>query len=140
MGCQIRPGDPHDKAHVRDKPVIGAEDRGAQRVATHSTVPALQTGQGGTAKRPRRTRGERLDDAGMRALGRRQPAGDRFRLSVISAAVEMLERIDGRQHKRRAEAPREPSERTRSEEHTSELQSPCNLVCRLLLEKKKKKK
>src|SRR5256885_15603976 len=29
--------------------------------------------------------------------------------------------------------------RVRSEEHTSELQSPCNLVCRLLLEKKKKK-
>src|SRR5256885_6992494 len=29
------------------------------------------------------------------------------------------------------------SERSRSEEHTSELQSPCNLVCRLLLEKKK---
>src|SRR5256885_12968592 len=29
--------------------------------------------------------------------------------------------------------------RPRSEEHTSELQSPCNLVCRLLLEKKKKK-
>src|SRR5256885_8059222 len=30
--------------------------------------------------------------------------------------------------------------RHRSEEHTSELQSPCNLVCRLLLEKKKKNK
>src|SRR5256885_10559026 len=29
-------------------------------------------------------------------------------------------------------------EKYRSEEHTSELQSPCNLVCRLLLEKKKK--
>src|SRR5256885_6237173 len=29
--------------------------------------------------------------------------------------------------------------RGRSEEHTSELQSPCNLVCRLLLEKKKKR-
>src|SRR2546426_8611584 len=29
--------------------------------------------------------------------------------------------------------------RVRSEEHTSELQSPCNLVCRLLLEKKKQK-
>src|SRR5256885_11542878 len=28
----------------------------------------------------------------------------------------------------------------RSEEHTSELQSPCNLVCRLLLEKKKNNK
>src|SRR2546426_7292516 len=32
---------------------------------------------------------------------------------------------------------RRASARTRSEEHTSELQSPCNLVCRLLLEKKK---
>src|SRR5256885_9312190 len=29
--------------------------------------------------------------------------------------------------------------RVRSEEHTSELQSPCNLVCRLLLEKKNNK-
>src|SRR5256885_12994510 len=35
----------------------------------------------------------------------------------------------------RASAARRPA---RSEEHTSELQSPCNLVCRLLLEKKKK--
>src|SRR2546426_4136525 len=33
-----------------------------------------------------------------------------------------------------------PVEIERSEEHTSELQSPCNIVCRLLLEKKKKKK
>src|ERR1039457_7333412 len=34
----------------------------------------------------------------------------------------------------------EPSHNgVRSEEHTSELQSPCNLVCRLLLEKKKNK-
>src|SRR5256885_8387732 len=32
----------------------------------------------------------------------------------------------------------ERDEEQRSEEHTSELQSPCNLVCRLLLEKKKK--
>src|SRR5256885_5456053 len=30
----------------------------------------------------------------------------------------------------------EKAKRLRSEEHTSELQSPCNLVCRLLLEKK----
>src|SRR2546426_5763882 len=33
---------------------------------------------------------------------------------------------------------RAPDHVPRSEEHTSELQSPCNLVCRLLLEKKKK--
>src|SRR2546426_8217930 len=31
----------------------------------------------------------------------------------------------------------QPLAHGRSEEHTSELQSPCNLVCRLLLEKKK---
>src|SRR2546426_5435921 len=35
--------------------------------------------------------------------------------------------------------PADPADAGRSEEHTSELQSPCNLVCRLLLEKKKKK-
>ena len=34
----------------------------------------------------------------------------------------------------------EGSDRAESEEHTSELQSPTHLVCRLLLEKKKKKK
>src|SRR5256885_10937443 len=33
-----------------------------------------------------------------------------------------------------------PPQDVRSEEHTSELQSPCNLVCRLLLEKKKKER
>src|SRR2546426_8801076 len=33
-----------------------------------------------------------------------------------------------------------PQPQRGSEEHTSELQSPCNLVCRLLLEKKKKTK
>src|ERR1039457_7670483 len=32
--------------------------------------------------------------------------------------------------------PDQPDQQPRSEEHTSELQSPCNLVCRLLLEKK----
>src|SRR5688500_19499996 len=38
--------------------------------------------------------------------------------------------------RRRADRARRRST-ARSEEHTSELQSPCNLVCRLLLEKKK---
>src|SRR2546426_9147587 len=40
---------------------------------------------------------------------------------------------------KRRKAAAELCENARSEEHTSELQSPCNLVCRLLLEKKKKK-
>src|SRR5688500_19986823 len=45
-------------------------------------------------------------------------------------------------NKRKGKDERRPSANgpfpPRSEEHTSELQSPCNLVCRLLLEKKKK--
>src|SRR5688500_19510242 len=44
---------------------------------------------------------------------------------------------DGRENDRCALVVGEITEE-RSEEHTSELQSPCNLVCRLLLEKKKK--
>src|SRR2546426_2781929 len=38
----------------------------------------------------------------------------------------------------RSQQPEQRGSFLRSEEHTSELQSPCNLVCRLLLEKKKK--
>src|SRR5256885_9119294 len=38
---------------------------------------------------------------------------------------------------RRRRGVRARAAHARSEEHTSELQSPCNLVCRLLLEKKK---
>src|SRR5690348_17630565 len=44
---------------------------------------------------------------------------------------------DGRRRRRDADRPREVA---RSEEHTSELQSPVHLVCRLLLEKKNNKK
>src|SRR5690349_22082421 len=46
----------------------------------------------------------------------------------------------GRHGPRRPEAARGRLRRPRSEEHTSELQSRRDLVCRLLLEKKKKKK
>src|SRR2546426_9059887 len=62
-----------------------------------------------------------------------------FRSIQSSGGVFEVE-VDGRkifskkQHGRHAQ-----SGEVRSEEHTSELQSPCNLVCRLLLEKKKKK-
>src|SRR2546427_4117174 len=48
---------------------------------------------------------------------------------------------DGTEHKRDLKFSKDPKEGAlRSEEHTSELQSQSNLVCRLLLEKKKKKK
>src|SRR5215467_14743531 len=51
---------------------------------------------------------------------------------------DLLLRSQHFRHSCRAERSWESGEPPRSEEHTSELQSPCNLVCRLLLEKKKK--
>src|SRR2546426_1634622 len=59
-------------------------------------------------------------------------AAERIAVWVLSPG-QLLQRV-------RASRPAEgrEGEAMRSEEHTSELQSPCNLVCRLLLEKKKK--
>src|SRR2546426_8433204 len=62
---------------------------------------------------------------------------------ALPICVRCVRRRAGHGPRRRVE-PRRPDRRgvqsahRRSEEHTSELQSPCNLVCRLLLEKKKK--
>src|SRR5256885_10615273 len=50
--------------------------------------------------------------------------------------IKVLERQVARRHARMDHI--NGYRRVRSEEHTSELQSPCNLVCRLLLEKKKR--
>src|SRR5256885_8854355 len=50
--------------------------------------------------------------------------------SFVKAAQQLKRANDAR-------LKRERIIHSRSEEHTSELQSPCNLVCRLLLEKKK---
>src|SRR5205807_10596186 len=65
----------------------------------------------------------------QRRVVRRCGRGDR-RVATAATVVRRARREDGVGD----------SHRCRSEEHTSELQSPCNLVCRLLLEKKKKKK
>src|SRR3989449_4998684 len=88
-----------------------------------------------------------LDTAAVRPrlLGRRQMSGHAGRSEggrrcpTISATRSSSER---RPRRWRHSGPRSPprSSRTRSEEHTSELQSRLHLVCRLLLEKKKKKK
>src|SRR5256885_9749845 len=55
----------------------------------------------------------------------------------ISAPTRSCAASSSSRGRRPATTGRWPRGSTRSEEHTSELQSPCNLVCRLLLEKKK---
>src|SRR2546426_7551480 len=71
---------------------------------------------------------------------RRPPRSTLFPYTTLFRSVRRLDPLrshgaSGRRIPRR----RAGRARRRSEEHTSELQSPCNLVCRLLLEKKKKK-
>src|SRR5438477_9241287 len=57
-----------------------------------------------------------------------------YRVNPITVLKAYQELVDGQQNRDRIDPI------LRSEEHTSELQSHVNLVCRLLLEKKKKKK
>src|SRR5256885_6903979 len=76
---------------------------------------------------------------------RRPPRSTLFPYTTLFRSLPFLiERMHGHDAALAALANKDRRHRTidgtrgmRSEEHTSELQSPCNLVCRLLLEKKK---
>src|SRR5256885_1940623 len=86
---------------------------------------------------------------------RRPPRSTLFPYTTLFRSVRVLERLLYQVGIRRRQAQGEVAgssalsqvrgcfdlhQQDRSEEHTSELQSPCNLVCRLLLEKKKKRR
>src|SRR5690348_17749655 len=72
---------------------------------------------------------------------RRPPRSTLFPYTTLFRSRRRDHRIEGRVAASAAGCPHEGHQRRsgRSEEHTSELQSPVHLVCRLLLEKKKKK-
>src|SRR5437879_8993569 len=72
---------------------------------------------------------------------RRPPRSTLFPYTTLFRSPWRSDRTSSRGRTPRVSAPRSDisSARNRSEEHTSELQSPMYLVCRLLLEKKKKK-
>src|SRR5256885_7956308 len=55
--------------------------------------------------------------------------------AIVDQALDLAERIAEQTEKGRVDLNDLGRRARRSEEHTSELQSPCNLVCRLLLEK-----
>src|SRR2546426_4148392 len=67
---------------------------------------------------------------------RRPPRSTLFPYTTLFRSIRMLREPIKHLHPERLVCRGLPG---RSEEHTSELQSPCNLVCRLLLEKKKNK-
>src|SRR2546426_8578482 len=69
---------------------------------------------------------------------RRPPRSTLFPYTTLFRSRLLVLRLRlGEPPEREVIAPELPLGPARSEEHTSELQSPCNLVCRLLLEKKK---
>src|SRR2546430_12620783 len=74
----------------------------------------------------------RGDDVGLRGGGEGREQRGHF---VVRAGVERGEQLAPR--RREGQVALATPGRKRSEEHTSELQSQSNLVCRLLLEKKK---
>src|SRR5207248_8020201 len=67
--------------------------------------------------------------------GESQPA--QFRMPLSRNQVAENQRLDEQKFEKPSEGRPAIGPSTRSEEHTSELQSPYDLVCRLLLEKKK---
>src|SRR5256885_5407960 len=71
---------------------------------------------------------------------RRPPRSTLFPYTTLFRSLARRAMARPRRRRESARSSRRPGPRgagDRSEEHTSELQSPCNLVCRLLLEKKK---
>src|SRR5690625_54116 len=93
---------------------------------------------GGGAGDPRRgaTGGDRLERLGGRRAGLRLGGGRAERQHRPGQLVDLVDRVV---EAAGGQAVDELLARRRSEEHTSELQSRGHLVCRLLLEKKKKR-
>src|SRR5256885_862147 len=121
-----QPGPPFFAAHSK-KPSARIGQTQEEATHEHSGHPTQSAfgglpGQcGGHARRGRGPAGP----GGQGRRGRRRGRARQARGARQAAAARTRGHAAGPGH-------------ARSEEHTSELQSPCNLVCRLLLEKKKK--
>src|SRR5256885_13168709 len=118
----------------RSRTLLNSPDpRGKRRESAHSFQDGWETSSDSNERRilGRRNAGS---DLGFPVPSRRS-LPERGAGCVSAAADPPPSRY---QNRARTRIPAHSPANPRSEEHTSELQSPCNLVCRLLLEKKKK--
>src|SRR3989454_3985856 len=127
----------HEEVLVWQKAVLGDQAQpGAPGVAQEPNPGNTAPGR----RPPLRLLGPvDVDDAGIAGERRDQPAQERGALVHVVVDVDEHGQVAAPARQERAVGP-SGHVYARSEEHTSELQSPCNLVCRLLLEKKKKEK
>src|SRR5690625_5933705 len=79
------------------------------------------------------------DQPGERSLGGTDPRSKKTRKHHL-VSLSLQAGMDGKKHRRHRQNREKSAAILRSEEHTSELQSRGHLVCRLLLEKKNRKK
>src|SRR2546426_4492003 len=127
----------HEEVLVWQKAVLGDQAQpGAPGVAQEPNAGNAAPGR----RPPLRLLGPvDVDDAGIAGERRDQPAQERGALVHVVVDVDEHGQVAAPARHARVVVPN-GHVYARSEEHTSELQSPCNLVCRLLLEKKKKEK
>ena len=100
MGFECGASDSHYEAEVRDQTVVCTQYGSAQCVSTHASVSAFKARKHASTQGLRRGARQGFDHARMRTFRRRQSVGHGFRLTIVLAAVNLLKRIDCRQHER----------------------------------------
>src|SRR5256885_9011569 len=131
------------------RPMMATRPWATNPVATARTIaqPEMTTTRLSTVERSSGTRAASNVGASEGATGTPSVEAPPSRSGSVNSPLLLRPHVIFEQHRRAslgADGDEDLAERVRkllplrSEEHTSELQSPCNLVCRLLLEKKNK--
>src|SRR2546426_1212357 len=150
VGGAARDPEQHGEARNPRRTADAGEAHGGEQRENHQSYAELVVAVEGEGRDYRDQQAAQRAARGHRKVESRQMPRRRtqaVQLAVTEqAAQEQSRQVDAELHRQvevKVGIDQQPGhgaepQQQRSEEHTSELQSPCNLVCRLLLEKKKK--